>query len=101
MAKALKQEIGRATDKRIEFAALIGRVVIVSSAPLSLATTKGLSQIVTPDLQGPGDRSLSLQAHSEKIANPYELQAEMGLTKWAELAVFRGFRPDAWLFGTA
>jgi hypothetical protein len=33
-------------------------------------------------------------------ANPYELQAEMGLTKWAEFAVFRGFDPDDWIFGT-
>jgi len=42
------------------------------------ATTKGLSQIVTPELQGAGDLSLSFQAQSERIANPYELQAEMG-----------------------
>jgi hypothetical protein len=40
-------------------------------------TTKGLGQIVTPDLQGPGDLSLSFQGQSERIANPYELQAEM------------------------
>src|SRR5436190_9972112 len=100
MAKALKKEIGRATDKRIEFATLIVMLMIVSSAPSSLATTKGLSQIVTPDLQGPGDLSLSFQAQSERIANPYELQAEMGLTKWAEFAVFRGLKPDDWIFGT-
>ena len=56
-------------------------------------TTKGLSQIVTPDLQAPGDLSLSFQAQSERIANPYELQAEMGLTNWAEFAVFQGFKP--------
>src|SRR5437764_11083592 len=64
------------------------------------ATTKGLSQIVTPELQGPGDLSLSFQAQSERIANPYELQAEMGLTDRAEFAVFRGFKPDDWIFGT-
>src|SRR5260370_5442483 len=64
------------------------------------ATTKGLSQIVTPDLQGPGDLSLSFQAQSERIANPYELQAEMGLTSWAEFAVFGGFEPDDWIFST-
>jgi hypothetical protein len=64
------------------------------------AKTKGLSQVVTPDLQGGGDLSLSFQAQSERIANPYELQAEMGLTKWAEFAVFRGFKPDDWIFGT-
>jgi len=72
-------------------------MVLSSSAR---ATTKGLSQIVTPDLQGPGDLSLSFQAQSERIANPYELQAEMGLTSWAEFAVFRGFKPDEWIFGT-
>jgi hypothetical protein len=64
------------------------------------ATTKGLSQILTPDLQEPGDLSLSFQAQSERIANPYELQAEMGLAKWAEFAVFKGFKPDDWIFGT-
>jgi hypothetical protein len=72
-------------------------VVLLDSAR---ATTKGLSQIVTPDLQGEGDLSLSFQAQSERIANPYELQAEMGLTKWAEFAVFRGFKPDEWILGT-
>src|SRR5438046_8886008 len=99
MAMALQKEIGGARDKRIGFASLVV-MMIVASAPSSLATTKGLSQIVTPDLQGPGDLSLSFQAQSERIANPYELQAEMGLTKWAEFAVFRGFKPDDWIFGT-
>src|SRR5213076_338408 len=100
MAKALKKEIGRPPDKRIEFAPLIVMLMIVSSAPSSLAATKGLSQIVTPDLQGPGDLSLSFQAQSEQIAHPYELQAEIGLTRWAEFAGFRGFKPDDWIFGT-
>lgn len=68
--------------------------------PAARATTKGLSQIVTPDLQGPGELSLSFQAQSDRIANPYELQAEMGLTNWAEFAVFRGLKPDDWIFGT-
>src|ERR1700750_979509 len=64
------------------------------------ATTKGLSQIVTPELQGAGDLSISLQIQDERIANPYELQAELGVTKLAEVAVFRGFQPDDWIFGT-
>jgi hypothetical protein len=68
--------------------------------PCALATTKGLSQIVTPDLQDPGDLSTSLQIQDARIANPYELQAELGLTTWAEVAVFRGFQPDDWIFGT-
>jgi hypothetical protein len=51
-------------------------------------------------LQDAGDLSLSLQIQDKRIANPYEVQAEMGLTKWAEFAVFRGFDPDDWIFGT-
>ncbi|MGZ5565290.1 MAG: hypothetical protein ACXWFY_08860 [Chthoniobacterales bacterium] len=66
----------------------------------SAATTKGLSQIVTPDLQDEGDLSLSLQIQDKRIANPYQLQAEMGLTSWAEVAVFHGFKPNEWIFGS-
>ena len=65
-----------------------------------LATTKGLSQIVTPDVQPEGEFSLSLQIQDKRIANPYELQAEMGLTKWGEVAVFKGFDPNELIFGT-
>src|SRR6266403_2851576 len=75
-------------------------IVILSSALASFATTKGLSQIVTPDLQPEGNLSLSLQIQDKRIANPYELQAEIGLTKWAEAAVFHGFDPDEWIIGT-
>ena len=75
-------------------------IAILSNVPSAFATTKGLSQIVTPDLQAEGDLSLSLQIQDKRIANPYELQAELGLTKWAEVAVFRGFQPDDWIFGT-
>ena len=70
------------------------------TSPCARATTKGLSQIVTPDLQEAGDLSFSLQIQDKRIANPYELQVEMGLTKWAEFAVFRGFDPDEWIIGT-
>jgi hypothetical protein len=79
---------------------IVMMIAILLSAPSSFATTKGLSQIVTPDLQPQGDLSLSLQIQDERIANPYELQAELGLTRWAEVAVFRGFQPDEWIFGT-
>ena len=75
-------------------------VVVFATFPLvAQATTKGLSQIVTPDLQLPGDFSLSFQAQSERIANPFELQAEIGLTNWAEVAVFKGFKPNELIFG--
>ena len=47
-----------------------------------------------------GDLSLSFQAQSLHIANPYELQGELGLTKFAEVAVFKGFKPNELIFGT-
>lgn len=64
------------------------------------ATTKGLSQIVTPDLQPAGQLSLSLQAQARQIGNPYELQAEIGLSNWFEVAAFQGFSPDEQVLGT-
>jgi hypothetical protein len=79
---------------------VVAVVVVLLNASSSFATTKGLSQIVTPDVQPEGDLSLSFQIQDKRIANPYQLQAEMGLTKWAEVAVFRGFQPDEWIFGT-
>jgi hypothetical protein len=93
---------GRAVRKKATESTtiLVVLVVLLSSGPSAFATTKGLSQIVTPDLQSEGDLSLSLQIQDKRIANPYELQAELGLTRWAEVAVFRGFQPDDWIFGT-
>jgi len=82
---------------------LVGFLVIIGElgiSPLALATTKGLSQIVTPDLQEEGDLSLSLQIQDKRIANPYEIQVKLGLTKWAEVAVFKGFQPNELIFGT-
>src|SRR5437870_1444410 len=73
---------------------------ILATAHASFATTKGLNQIVTPDLQREGDLSLSFQAQGERIGNPYEIQSELGLTKWAEVAVFKGFQPNELIFGT-
>ncbi len=66
----------------------------------AFATTKGLSQIVTPDLQKPADLSLSYQAQDSVIGNSQELQAELGITPWAEAAVFRGFKPGEFIFAT-
>lgn len=75
-------------------------VLLAITEETAHATTKGLSQIVTPELQLPGDLSLSFQAQDDQIGNPYQLQLELGLTKWAEIAVFRGFKPDEFIFGT-
>ena len=99
MSSALPKEAS--TKRPISFIAIIMIVlIVVSSGSSSFATTKGLSQIVTPDLQPEGDLSVSLQIQDKRISNPYELQAELGLTKWGEVAVFRGFQPDEWILGT-
>lgn len=72
-------------------AALLAAVLIASPAG---ATTKGLSQIVTPDLQPAGELSLSFQSQARPIGNPYELQAEIGFNEWLEAAVFQGLSPN-------
>lgn len=85
--------------RTIAFSALA--VTLLATFQLTAsATTKGLSQIVTPELQPPGDFSLSFQAQSQHIANPFELQGEIGLTNWAEVAVFKGFKPNELIFAT-
>ena len=101
MLTSLQKQIGRWSDKPIDFTAIaLITVAVFATASSSFGTTKGLSQIVTPELQPEGNLSLSLQIQDKRIANPYELQAELGLTKWAEVAVFRGFQPDDWIFAT-
>jgi hypothetical protein len=84
----------------VRYSLTLAAVAILLATPQSWATTKGLSQIVTPDLQPEGDLSLSFQAQSLHIANPYEVQAELGLTSFAEAAVFKGFKPNELIFGT-
>ena len=88
--------------RKIDILAALVLLVIASfvTVPSSLGTTKGLSQIVTPDLQAEGDLSLSLQIQDKRIANPYEIQSELGLTKWLEVAMFKGFSPNELIFGT-
>jgi hypothetical protein len=75
-------------------------VLLLLASETSSATTKGLSQIVTPDVQPTGDLSLSVQAQSKDIGNPYQLQAELGLTDWWEIAASQGLSPNELIFGT-
>jgi hypothetical protein len=65
-----------------------------------LATTKGLNQIVTPDIQPAGILSVSGQLQDSRIANPEEIQLELGLTPWAEVSFFQGLRPREEVLGT-
>ena len=68
-------------------------VLLAASALPALATTKGLNQIVTPDVQPDGILSFSLQQQDPNIANRYEAQIELGLTKRFEVAIFQGASP--------
>jgi hypothetical protein len=81
-------------------AALVAMGPLLLIAANADATTKGLSQIVTPDLQPEGDLSLSFQAQASRIGNPYQLQAEVGINKWLEVAVFEGLSPGEQVLGT-
>jgi hypothetical protein len=101
VGKAFQRQIDGTRGNPISFGAIaLMMFAILSSASSCFATTKGLSQIVTPDLQPEGELSLSFQAQAEKIGNPYQVQAEMGLTKWFEIAIFKGFKPNELIFGT-
>jgi hypothetical protein len=89
----------RTTAARV-LAALLALIGLSLLSAEATATTKGLSQIVTPDVQPEGELSLSFQAQASRIGNPYQLQAELGLTKWLEVAVFEGLSPDEQVLGT-
>jgi hypothetical protein len=75
------------------FRAVISGLAIALFAPLAHATTKGLNQIVTPDIQPAGVLSLSAQAQHTLIGNSREVQLELGLTKNFEVSFFHGFEP--------
>jgi len=78
-------------------AMILGIAALCSSAN---ATTKGLNQIVTPDVQPVGQLSISYQEQDPNIGNPTELQLELGLNKQVEIAVFQGFNPHEQIFNT-
>ena len=75
-----------------------GAVCLLSGLPLR-ATTKGLNQIVTPDIQPAGVLSVSAQLQDARIANSQELQLELGLSRQAEVSFFQGLRPREEILG--
>src|SRR6266513_2753543 len=76
MSNALHKPAAR---KPFGYVTIIGVIMgLLLSIPSLFATTKGLSQIVTPDLEPEGDFSLSFQIQDKRIANPYQLQGELG-----------------------
>jgi hypothetical protein len=84
---------------RIYFTAVCGLTLLLGIVSVARATTKGLNQIVTPDIQPAGVLSVSAQVQDSRIGNSQQLQFELGLTRWAEIAVFQGLRPREEIFG--
>lgn len=80
--------------------ALGGIVGLWSAMSVARATTKGLNQIVTPDIQPVGLLSVSAQVQDSRIGGSQQLQFELGLTRWAEIAVFQGLKPREEIVGT-
>lgn len=67
--------------------------LLVLLTPSAQATTKGLNQIVTPDIQATRVFSLSVQAQDGRIGNPLQLQYEVGIARGLEIAASQGLRP--------
>ena len=72
---------------------IVAGILSVCAAQAGRATTKGLNQIVTPDIQPAGLLSVSYQQQDPVIGNPSQAQFELGINRWAEVAVFQGFDP--------
>jgi hypothetical protein len=68
---------------------------LAGAAGPAAATTKGLNQIVTPDIQPTGLFSVSAQWEDAALGNPVQAQFELGITRRFEAAVFQGFSPGA------
>ncbi|HEY3780960.1 MAG TPA: hypothetical protein VGL56_07750 [Fimbriimonadaceae bacterium] len=74
---------------------------VLALATASVAkTTKGLNQIVTPDIQQAGQFSISFQYVNPAVGNSFQDQLELGITKQFEIAVFNGYKPGTQYLST-
>ena len=73
---------------------IVVMIAVLLNTSSSFGTTQGLNQIATPDVQPQGTLALSFYLEDRKIGNPYQVQAGMGLTKWLEIDIFQGFKPN-------
>jgi hypothetical protein len=74
------------------------QIAVIASSIINLiaignATTKGLNQIVTPDIQPKGQLSISYQQQDPNVGDSMEAQEELGLTNNFEIAIFEGAAP--------
>lgn len=68
-------------------------LALLAVASAASANIKGLSQIVTPDIQPFGWMAMVYQEQDARLGNPYQLQYDLGITPRFELAAFQGLRP--------
>ena len=95
--------ISQAFDARVRYSGQVKTpfVLFALAAVASVgATTKGLNQIVTPDVQPYGQFSLSFQAQNQALGNPLQIQYELGITHQLEVAAFQGLQPSTAYFAT-
>jgi hypothetical protein len=88
------------SDWNSRLAAITSIGFLMTCCSSAYATTKGLNQIVTPDVQPEGQLSISYQEQDPNIGNPTEFQLELGLNKQCEIAIFQGFNPHEQIFNT-
>ena len=81
--------------RRLPTLSLLTPALLAGLAVPALATTKGLNQIVTPDVMPEGILSLSAQQQDPNIADRYEVQLELGVTRRFEVAIFQGYSPPS------
>jgi hypothetical protein len=74
-------------------------LAVCAFASPARATTKGLNQIVTPDIQPAGVLSVSLQFQDPAIGNGVQAQFELGLAQRFEIALNRGLSPGQFMGG--
>jgi len=72
-------------------ALLAGLLYLLGASPF--VTAKSLNQIFTPDLQPEGMLSISPLLEDSRIGNSQEVQFDLGLTHWAEVALYQGLNP--------
>lgn len=93
MLNSLHREVTNEEPVNVVTTIVVTIGVLLSASSL-FATTQGLNQIATPDVQPNGTLALSFDLQERKIGNPYQVQAEMGLTQWLEVDIFQGFKPS-------
>ena len=74
----LAQAMETATTVRLSVVIVVIMFGMLVSGPRSFATTKGLSQIVTPDLESPGDLSSEFPNPGQADCEPLSIASRAG-----------------------